>query len=76
MSKAIKMTIVNISETYEEFYRDPSKWYINLATGDKCFFHCRDKNVAQVACDEYWGKGMHKIKTTVTPKSDKNITCR
>ena len=65
MSKDVKMTIVSDFDTYEEFYRDPSRWFINLATGDKCFFHCRDRVTAQEACDKEWGKGQHKIKTGV-----------
>ena len=69
MSKEIKTTLVKESETeiYDDesgqfVYNQPSKFMIQLATGDLLFIHTRDRLTAQQFADETYGKGFYLVK--------------
>lgn len=67
--KKIKTTIVKESEIeiYDEesdsfIQNQPSKFMIQLATGDLLFIHTRDRLAAQKFIDSEYGKGFYVVK--------------
>lgn len=69
MSKEIKTTLVKESEieVYDDesgqfVYNQPSKFMIQLATGDLLFIHTRDRLTAQKFADDTYGKGFYSVK--------------
>lgn len=69
MSKEIKTTLVKECEIeiYDDesgqfVYNQPSKFMIQLATGDLLFIHTRDRLTAQRFADDTYGKGFYLVK--------------
>ena len=69
MSKEIKTTLVKESEIeiYDDesgqfVYNQPSKFMIQLATGDLLFIHTRDRLAAQQFADDTYGRGFYLVK--------------
>ena len=69
MTKEIKTTLVKESEIeiWDEesgsfVYNQPSKYMIQLATGDLLFIHTRDRLAAQQFIDLEYGKGFYLVK--------------
>ena len=69
MSEEIKTTLVKESEIeiYDDesgqfVYNQPSKFMIQLATGDLLFIHTRDRLTAQRFADDTYGKGFYLVK--------------
>lgn len=67
--KEVQSTMI----TYEEFtdpdFREPSKFFVRVATGDRCYYHTRERKVAQAQSDDEWGVGKY---TVASGKLDKN----
>lgn len=81
MSK-MKTTLVKESEieVYSEEYEgfilnQPSKFSIQLATGDLLFIHCRNRADAQKYVDEIYGKGFYTVKQNKQGSGGGNVTC-
>lgn len=80
MTKQLRTTLV----TYEQFsdldFKDPSVYYIKLATGDYLYFHSNDRNLVKEYIDkEYDGKYAIRASKMIKPKGiveGHNITCR
>jgi hypothetical protein len=72
MSNDVKMTIVSSCQFLEEDFKDPSTFFTVMATGDRCYYHTRDRVKAQNCCDENWGAGKYKVRTdkTIKPKGE------
>lgn len=71
MTKEIKTTLVKESEIeiWDEesgsfVYNQPSKYMVQLATGDLLFIHTRDRLAAQQFIDLEYGKGFYLVKQT------------
>lgn len=69
MTKEVKTTLVKESdiEIYDDesgqfVYNQPSKFMIQLATGDLLFIHTRDRLTAQRFADDTYGKGFYLVK--------------
>jgi hypothetical protein len=69
VTKEIKTTLVKESEIeiWDEesgsfVYNQPSKFMIQLATGDLLFIHTRDRLAAQHFIDLEYGKGFYLVK--------------
>ena len=67
--KKIKTTLVkeNEIEIWDEgsesfILNQPSKYMIQLATGDLLFIHTRDRLAAQAFVDSEYGKGFYTVK--------------
>ena len=67
--KKIKTTLVKESEIeiWDEdsgsfILNQPSKYMIQLATGDLLFIHTRDRLAAQTFVDSEYGKGFYTVK--------------
>ena len=75
MTKKVRFSVVPYEQYSEEDFNEPTKYYCVVATGDRYYYHTRDRAKAQQQCDEDWGKGKYKIRTGGMEKSDK-ITCR
>lgn len=74
MSK-VKTTIVNQSEVFGGDFEDPTKFFIQNAMGDFIFFHTLDREKAQAAADEMYGKGKYKVRTSRIEKAKGDLTC-
>lgn len=75
MSKEVRFSVVPYEQYSEEDFNEPTKYFCVGATGDRYYFHTRDRAKAQAQCDEDFGKGKYKIRTGGIEKSD-TITCR
>lgn len=70
MSKEIKSTTVesnkvfDVDEEGELTFKHPSKYYIINSLGQYVYYHCRDRGVAQKACDDEYGVGKYTIRTS------------
>lgn len=76
MPKEMKITIVSPEVFNEEDFREPSKWYVVGATGDRYYFHCAERSKAQEECDLQFGKGKYSIRTNKMSKGSGEISCR
>ena len=56
-----KYTLVNYVDFSSDTFTPPSRFYVRNACGDYAFFHFRDRQKAQDAADEMYGKGRYKI---------------
>lgn len=74
--KEIKVTIVTFEDSLDLDYVEPSRWYIRMATGDLCYWHCRSRAEAQQACDEEFGKSKYAIRTSKLQKPSGDVTVR
>lgn len=80
--KKIKTTLVKESEIElwddesESFIlNQPSKYMIQLATGDLLFIHTRDRLTAQGFVDTEYGKGFYTVKQVKQGSGSGNYTC-
>ena len=75
MTKEVKITIVTPEQAKEEDFKEPSRWYVICATGDRIYFHCRDRANAQKYCDEQFSVGKYTIRTDkmIKPKGDVTV---
>lgn len=70
MSKEIKSTVVESEKVFETdengdpTFNHPSKYYIINSLGQYVYYHCRERDKAQAACDEFYGVGKYKIRTS------------
>lgn len=76
MSKDVKITTVPPEIYSEEEYKHPSKYYIVDCMGNNVYIHTRDRAVAQQTCDNIYGKGKYKVRTTSDSKGSGNITVK
>ena len=81
-SKPIKTTIIlekdievwnDVSESF--VLNQPSKYFVQLATGDLLFIHTRDRLMAQEYIDSEYGKGFYLIKQCKSGAGSGNYTC-
>lgn len=82
MSKEIRTTVVKADEL--EIWSDeeqtfvmnfPSKFYIVNCLGDYIFYHCRNRQDAQTACDQEYGKGFFNMRQAKQGQGSGNYTC-
>lgn len=70
MSKEVKTTVVDSRKVFETnddgdlVFTHPAKYYIIDSLGQYVYYHCRQREVAQNACNEFYGIGKYKIRTT------------
>lgn len=70
MGKCVKTSIFESNEVFEldsdgeSVFKHPSKYYIINSLGQYVYYHCRDRALAQSACDEEYGSGKYKIRTS------------
>lgn len=76
MTKKIKYSVVTYQETLEEDFKHPSTWYIVGATGDRYYFHYRNRDDAQRACNELFDEGKYTIRTDRTVKCKGDMTAK
>lgn len=62
--------------TGEFITNQPTKHYIQLASGDYLFFKTRCRMTAQQSADEMFGKGFYTIRVSSHGSGDGNYTCR
>ncbi len=81
-SKPIKITIVpeKDSEVWDEasesfVLNQPSKYFVQLATGDLLFIHTRDRLAAQEYIDSEYGKGFYSVKQCKQGTGSGSYTC-
>lgn len=80
MSKPVESIIIPESEA-EVYSEDegrfvlncPSNFYIINALGERVFFKTRNRQLAQDACDEMYGKGRYVIRTVKDTKSKSKL---
>lgn len=76
MVEKIKYSVVTYEDMLEDDFKEPSSWFIVGATGDRYYFHYRDRDKAQNACDELLGKSKYLIRTNKTVKSKGDATAK
>lgn len=82
MSK-MKITVVSESELeqWDEELQElvvyfPSKFYIVNSLGQHVFYHCRNRQDAQNAADEEYGKNKYIVRQAKQSAGSGNYTCR
>lgn len=71
----IKTTVVNQSEVFgNDYFEDPSKFFVQNAMGELVFFHTFDRSTAQAAADEMYGKGKYTVRTSRLDKGKGDLT--
>lgn len=63
-------------DTGEFILNHPTKYYIQLATGDFLFLRTRDRLVAQQYVDSIYGEGFYTVKSCKQGSGSGNYTCR
>lgn len=82
MSK-MKITVVSESELeqWDEELQElvvyfPSKFYIVNSLGQHVFYHCRNRQDAQNAADEEYGKNKYVVRQAKQSAGSGNYTCK
>lgn len=74
MVEKIKYSVVTYEDTLEDNFKEPSSWFVVGATGDRYYFHYRDRDKAQQSCDELMGQGKYVIRTNKMKQPKGNQT--
>ena len=62
---ADKVVIYDYEQLEKSNFKDPSKYYILNAFGDRVYFKTRIKSKARQWCDEIYGKGKYVIREVI-----------
>jgi hypothetical protein len=73
--KEMKITVLSMSDTTQDDFRAPSKYYIVNSLGDYVFIHARERAVAEQWITENYGKGFFKLRTSSLEKAKGSLTC-
>lgn len=73
MSK-VRTTILEQEQVFGDMDKDPTKFFIQNALGQFVYFHTFEREVAQAAADEMYGKGKYKVRTSRLEKSTGDLT--
>lgn len=71
--KTIRITVVSYEQFSEWDFIDPATWFIVNASQQFVYFHTADRAKAQEACNNLYGDGFYKVKTSKMQKSKSKL---
>ncbi len=72
----VRYSVVDYGQFTDIDFQPPATFFSRSAMGDYYFWHTRERQKAQAACDELFGIGRYTVHTSKMQKGRGELTCR